>query len=459
MFSNSIGNDGAAALGSALRVNEGLTSINLLRNAFDTAASRALAEIAKSKRLSLCGIRPAQTSAEYRDLKHPDAILIVSHLSAVSGALTLLNIDGVELPIKILLGIGASLSDPWGEINYVDKSGSLTYSCVGNGDFVIGRDRPQHGCNLPVQEELVSRTHCTLRMTSEGALLTDLSTHGTWVNGKKLGKDKTTYIQAGTLLTFSPPEARSEVRAHVRSVQPLVWRAYSRPIDQIDLSNRKFGIVAAIIVARGIKVNGVMSSLSINGNEIGPNGAIALRDALCVNRTLTSLDIGGCALGAEGAAAIAKSLKVEGAALAALDLSWNAIGSQGAAAIGDALCTNTALTSLNLFSNEIDDEGLAAIARGIAGNASLAEINLSDNLIGPKGGLSLQGSLLKNATLTSIDLRYKCASNRHAIILRLLFSLFADRCAFRRSSIGDKVEAALREVHGALGALTISLQD
>jgi hypothetical protein len=83
---------GIKELAAALGVNGGLTMINLLGNQLDAESAKILAEVAKQKGISLCGIRRDQTTADFSNklLKPPDAILLASDLSqaVVTGALT-----------------------------------------------------------------------------------------------------------------------------------------------------------------------------------------------------------------------------------------------------------------------------------------------------------------------------------------------------------------------------------
>ena len=84
--------EGITAIADALRVNGGLTVTNLLGNQLDAESAKMLAEVAKQKGISLCGIRRDQTTADFskQNLKPPDAILLASDLSqaVVTGALT-----------------------------------------------------------------------------------------------------------------------------------------------------------------------------------------------------------------------------------------------------------------------------------------------------------------------------------------------------------------------------------
>jgi hypothetical protein len=81
--------EGITAIADALRVNGALTSVKLRGNKF---GAKMLAEIAKQKGFSLCGIQRDQTTADfhYKGLKPPDAILLASDLSqaVVTGSLT-----------------------------------------------------------------------------------------------------------------------------------------------------------------------------------------------------------------------------------------------------------------------------------------------------------------------------------------------------------------------------------
>ena len=83
---------GITAIADALRVNGALTVTNLLGNQLDAESAKMLAEVAKQKGISLCGILRDQTTADFSEefLKLPDAILLASDLSqvVVTGALS-----------------------------------------------------------------------------------------------------------------------------------------------------------------------------------------------------------------------------------------------------------------------------------------------------------------------------------------------------------------------------------
>ena len=51
--------EGITAIADALRVNGGLTVANLMCNQLDAESIKMLAEVAKQKGISLCGLHPA----------------------------------------------------------------------------------------------------------------------------------------------------------------------------------------------------------------------------------------------------------------------------------------------------------------------------------------------------------------------------------------------------------------
>ena len=77
-------------------VTGSLTVTNLLGNQLDAESAKMLAEVAKQKGISLCGIQRDQTTADFSNkyLLPPDAILLASDLSqaGVTGSLTKLSL-------------------------------------------------------------------------------------------------------------------------------------------------------------------------------------------------------------------------------------------------------------------------------------------------------------------------------------------------------------------------------
>ena len=93
-----------------------------------------------------------------------------------------------------------------------------------------------------------------------------------------------------------------------------------------------------------------LTTLNLDGNNIGDSGANAIACALQTNNVLTTLVLWSNDIGDAGASAIADALRTNNA-LTTFDLRWNDIGSSGASAIADALLENGMITS---FSPESD---------------------------------------------------------------------------------------------------------
>ena len=105
---------GIELLANALTYNRALTALNVLGNELDKDAARMLAAIAKSRRISLCGIGPSQKRVNfyYKGLKAPDAILIAADLQ-IRPALTIL-----ELPSNEVGPDGAGINHSTGKGTY-----------------------------------------------------------------------------------------------------------------------------------------------------------------------------------------------------------------------------------------------------------------------------------------------------------------------------------------------------
>jgi Ran GTPase-activating protein (RanGAP) involved in mRNA processing and transport len=110
--------------------------------------------------------------------------------------------------------------------------------------------------------------------------------------------------------------------------------------------------------------------------QIEPEQLIALSHVLESNNTLTSLNLQG-----------------------------NNIGLEGSIAIGRALEKNTTLTQLHLKINPIGNNGIIALSRALEKNRTLLTLQLEHTkLRGAEAGIAMGNALEKNATLTNLDL-------------------------------------------------------
>ena len=140
------------------------------------------------------------------------------------------------------------------------------------------------------------------------------------------------------------------------------------------------------VIAQLLRSSTVMTTLDLQGNNIGPEGAAALAGALRGDTTLTTLRLQGNNIGPEGAAALAGALRGN-TILVTLNLSWNSIGPGGAAALAGALRGNTTLTTLDLPWNNIAAGGVEALAGALRGNVTLTTL-----WVGGSDGFPQEGS-------------------------------------------------------------------
>jgi Ran GTPase-activating protein (RanGAP) involved in mRNA processing and transport len=106
-----LGKEGAKALASAIRDSTSITVVDLRYNGLDTESATILANIAKEKKISLCGIKPEQTEADfkpskngYNEMKSADAILLSADLT-VRASLTRVDVryNGLRMQDKDVL--------------------------------------------------------------------------------------------------------------------------------------------------------------------------------------------------------------------------------------------------------------------------------------------------------------------------------------------------------------------
>jgi Ran GTPase-activating protein (RanGAP) involved in mRNA processing and transport len=251
--------EGITAIADALRVNGALTVTNLLGNPLDEASAKMLAEVAKQKGISLCGIRRDQTTADFskQNLKPPDAILLASDLTqaVVTGGLTSLNLSYNQL---------------------------------------CGLDR-YHGEGTYTAEGVTAIADA---MRVNGAL-TMLS-----LAKNRLGEE-------GTKAICEALEQNQTLKK-----LDISGGAYGFTIGEYE--DNIGGSAGAKHVAKMLVVNGALTSVDLSENHLtnrgrDMTGITAIADALCVNGALTRCDLRsskeGSYMGEEGEALIRSAVQ------------------------------------------------------------------------------------------------------------------------------------------------------
>ena len=197
---------------------------------------------------------------------------------------------------------------------------------------------------------------------------------------------------------------------------------------QVRYAGDSYGIAVAVSQMLGSQT--LLSSLELDGSELGPKSLRALAKGLRGNQTLRELNLGGAHMGDSGirilvpalATTRVQQLSLRGNDLgdrAAKDLAKllenntslrelccmdNSIGDKGATALAAALRKNATLSTLNLRWNSIGDEGIAAFGQMLPFNRSLRVLNLIRAAVEDAGAIAVAQGLEANSTLVELSL-------------------------------------------------------
>ena len=369
--SEDIGPAGVKLIAEALRtsVTGALTVTNLLGNKLDAESAKMLAEVAKQKGISLCGIQRDQTTADFsrislsficcnlttadfrsrQGLNPPDAILLASDLSqaGVTGVLRSLNLSSNNFCSVNERGY-MEVSDVQG------KGGSVAYAFRQQGTYTA---------------EFITAIADALRVHG-GLTSVNLSNNN-------LGEEGT--------------KAICEALEQNKTLKEL-------NLSGSDNNGRAAG---AKHVAKMLGVNVGLTSLSLAKNELDDDGAEAISIGLKENKSLTNLDLSGKGygdglIGPRGAAALASAIAVNGA-WTFVELRGNKLGDEGWGAMFAAICGNkdSKIMSMDASSENIGHAGVKLIAEALRTSVAgaLTKCDLRCNNMGGKGEASIRNAL------------------------------------------------------------------
>jgi Ran GTPase-activating protein (RanGAP) involved in mRNA processing and transport len=415
---------------------------NLLHNQLDEASAKMLAEVAKQKGISLCGIQRDRTTADFSNkfLMPPDAILLASDLSqaAVTGGLTKISLAKNELGEEGTKAICEALEQNK-TLKELDISGNRHGNIGGSAGAkhvakMLGVNGGLTSLDLS-NNALCGVTFMGGTYTAEGitaiahalrvngALKSiDLSGNqlcGIWTEG--YGDQQGTYTAEGITAIADALRVNGGLTSIDLSNNQLcgVWTDYRGQHGTYTAE----GITA---IADALRVNGALTSVKLRGNKLGDEGWGAIFAAICGSKDskIMSLDASGENIGLAGGKLIAKALgtSVTGA-LTSINLSDNKMcgvwtdlygqhgtyTAEGITAIADAMRVNGGLTKISLARNNLEEEGTKAICEALEQNETLKELDISGNMygsnIGGSAGVKHVAKMLGvNGGLTSINL-------------------------------------------------------
>jgi Ran GTPase-activating protein (RanGAP) involved in mRNA processing and transport len=398
---NGIGPVGASAVAAMVAVTGALTVTNLLRNQLDEASAKMLAEVAKQKGISLCGIRRDQTTANFsnQNLELPDVILLASDLSQadVTGGLTKMSLAKNKLGEEGIKAICEALKQNK-TLKEFDLSG---YNNIG------GEAGAKHVADmLGVNGGLTS-------INLSGNALCGLDWQG---KGIYTAEGITAIADAlrvnGSLTKLSLAQNKLEEEGTKAICEAL---EQNTTLKELDISGDRTcgdyigGSAGAKHVAKMLGVNGGLTALDLSFNELNDDGVSAVCEAIQSNKEtkLASLNMGANGIGPVGAKSVAALVAITGA-LTRVDVRYNNIAGDGAAQLAAAVLGNlkiemfneipikemraNSITELDLNGKDVGVEGGMVVAGLIPVMGALTALNLSSNQIGGHCGTSASKS-------------------------------------------------------------------
>ena len=463
-----IGSAGVKLIAEALRtsVTGGLTVANLMRNHLDVESAKMLAEVAKQKGISLCGIQRDQTTANflYKGLEPPDAILLGSDLSQaiVTGALTDLYIwsnsikdEGITAICNAVQGNKesklAKLNVGDNNISPIGATAVAAMVAVTSGLMALNLS------SNSLKDEGVNAV-CEAIQSNKETKLTSLhfSYNGIGPVGANAVAAMVAMVAVTGGLTITSLAGNELGEEGTKALCEALEQ--NKTLKELDISGDWFGNKGSNIggsagakhVAKMLDVNGALTKLSLAKNEFGEEGTKAICEALEQNKSLKELDISGDWSGnkgsniggSAGAKYVAKMLGVNGA-LTATNLLHNNLDAESAKLLaevakqkGISLCgilrdqttadfsnqnlklldaillatdlshaiVTGGLMGLNFWHNNLKDDGVSAVCKAIQSNkeTKLAWLNFNNNSIGPVGANAVAAMVAVTGTLTQV---------------------------------------------------------
>ena len=235
-------------------------------------------------------------------------------------------------------------------------------------------------CVFPnLQKLCLGRRFCALS-GSIATLLSSLPKSVTCLEMKCARLDKGEYIALGRVLSSPSRIKHLVVQSAITDTTFNIFDYIAESISSLVSLNLKGLHYGVRLLAKALRNNSTMDSLSLTCSAINDDGATALANVLKCNSTLKSINLAYNRISAIGATELAKAL-TNNSTLKSLSLANNSIGDDGATELANALTNNSTMESLNLQQNSVGDIGAAAFAHALECNSTLKSLNLDSNLI------------------------------------------------------------------------------
>ena len=440
-----LGVSSAVVIASLIGVNGALTVANLMHNQLDAESAKMLAEVAKQKGVSLCGIQRDQTTADLSGhaLKPPDAILLASDLSqvVVTGGLTSLNLSNNLLCGVTTFGSGTYTAEGItaiaealrvnGALTSIDLSRNMLCGIWTDDDVKQRGNYITEGLNA-----IADALHVNGALTMLSLAKNRLGEEGTEAICEALEQNKT--LKELDISGHYGSNYGSNIGGSTGAKHVAKMLGINGGLTKISLARNKLGEKSTKVICEALKQNKTLKELNLSGSNIGgAAGAKHVADMLGVNGALTVTNLLGNQLDAESAKMLAEVAKQKGISLCGIQRDQTTADFRNkrlqppdaillASDLSQAVVTG-ALTSVKLSGNRLGDEGWGAIFAAICGSkdSKIMSLDASCENISPAGVQLIAEALRTSVTgaLTQVLALSDTPKTAFSVTLTFAFAL------------------------------------
>lgn len=228
----------------------------------------------------------------------------------------------------------------------------------------------------------------------------------------------------------------------------------------LDLSDNHIGSEGASLLIDALAVNKVLSRLVLAGNDIEDEGLLGIAKSLKVNRALRELSLENNDFRRIGATALASALS-QNSQITLLNLSRCAVSLDGLKALSTVLRATNTIKDLRLAHCRLGNAEAEELAAALKQSQTLQALDLDYNMFGPEGmaslfsvvqanprirNLSMWGNLISGALAKDFAAALK--SNTYLKLIRINMSSYDHEMSDLAGSLRTKQNLTDLHIHG-----------
>jgi len=286
------------ALADYLAVSGNLREVTLLGSGFDVDTAAMLNSIAKKRGISLCGIAPRQSAADFNDqrLQPADAVLIAAALEARS------SLTQVDLARNCLCGVWTAWEGRRG-VYTAAGIGAIAEACARSS--LTSMDLSGNELRRRGGEALASGIAASSTLTSLSLAANGLDADVAKALGPAIGKSKS--LQKLDLADNQLTNYGEDLEGITAIAAALACGS----VTLIDLSNNFLKMEGTKALVKGGAFKGALQSVSLARNGLSVQAAKVLGRAIATSNALTLCDLRENWLGDDGRLILEYALRAE----------------------------------------------------------------------------------------------------------------------------------------------------